>query len=207
MSQESSQAQEKTEQPTPKRLQDAKKKGQVPRSRELNTMAVMLGRRSVLYVAVRRLDYGAAHGDRNQRLSIVRWTRRSCPMEAAAQLGRLVISASVLLLPLMLGLCRCIGRACLARWRGVSVPRPRDPSSSASIPWLASSGSSRCRGLMEFGKTLLKFAVLIGIAMSLLWMLHERVLALAGKPPLLAWRPRPATCSMSFLALAVSACC
>lgn len=34
--------QERTEQPTPKRQEDAKKKGQIARSRELNTMAVML---------------------------------------------------------------------------------------------------------------------------------------------------------------------
>lgn len=34
--------QERTEQPTPKREEDARKKGQIARSRELNTMAVML---------------------------------------------------------------------------------------------------------------------------------------------------------------------
>ena len=34
--------QERTEQPTPKRQEDAKKKGQIARSREFNTMAVML---------------------------------------------------------------------------------------------------------------------------------------------------------------------
>lgn len=34
-------SQERTEEPTPKRLDDARKKGQVPRSRELNTMVIM----------------------------------------------------------------------------------------------------------------------------------------------------------------------
>jgi len=34
-------SQERTEEPTPKRLEDARKKGQVPRSRELNTMVIM----------------------------------------------------------------------------------------------------------------------------------------------------------------------
>ena len=38
---DNSSAQEKTEQPTAKRLDDAKKKGQVPRSKELNTMLIM----------------------------------------------------------------------------------------------------------------------------------------------------------------------
>ena len=33
-------SQEKTEQPTPKKLREARQKGQVPRSKELNSMAV-----------------------------------------------------------------------------------------------------------------------------------------------------------------------
>ncbi|MES9853372.1 MAG: flagellar biosynthesis protein FlhB [Candidatus Thiodiazotropha sp. L084R] len=40
---ENENGQEKTEQPSSKRLADAKRKGQVPRSRELNSMAVTLG--------------------------------------------------------------------------------------------------------------------------------------------------------------------
>ena len=35
-------AQEKTEQATPKRLKESRDKGQVPRSKELNTMALLL---------------------------------------------------------------------------------------------------------------------------------------------------------------------
>ena len=38
MAQENENGQEKTEQPTPKKLREAKEKGQVPRSRELNSM-------------------------------------------------------------------------------------------------------------------------------------------------------------------------
>ncbi len=40
---ENKDGQEKTEQPTAKRMSDSRRKGQVPRSRELNTMAVTLG--------------------------------------------------------------------------------------------------------------------------------------------------------------------
>lgn len=42
MAEESDSGQEKTEDPTPKKLNDAKKKGQVPRSKELNSMTVMV---------------------------------------------------------------------------------------------------------------------------------------------------------------------
>lgn len=42
MAEESENGQEKTEEPTQKKLNDAKKKGQVPRSKELNTMTIMV---------------------------------------------------------------------------------------------------------------------------------------------------------------------
>ncbi|MDH5766499.1 MAG: EscU/YscU/HrcU family type III secretion system export apparatus switch protein, partial [Gammaproteobacteria bacterium] len=41
MAEEQDTSQERSEQPTPKRLEDARKKGQVPRSREFNTMVIM----------------------------------------------------------------------------------------------------------------------------------------------------------------------
>ncbi len=47
-------SQERTEQPTPKRLDDARKKGQVPRSRELTMMLVMLvGAATLLFLGSR----------------------------------------------------------------------------------------------------------------------------------------------------------
>ncbi|MFT5811511.1 MAG: flagellar biosynthetic protein FlhB, partial [Rubritalea sp.] len=42
MAEESESGQEKTEEPTQKKLADAKKKGQVPRSKELNSMTIMV---------------------------------------------------------------------------------------------------------------------------------------------------------------------
>ena len=42
MAEENQDGQEKTEQPTAKRLSDAKKKGQIARSKELNTMVITL---------------------------------------------------------------------------------------------------------------------------------------------------------------------
>ncbi len=48
-------AQEKTEQPTPKRLEDARKKGQIARSRELTTMVVLLAGALTLYLSASHL--------------------------------------------------------------------------------------------------------------------------------------------------------
>lgn len=49
---ENQDGQEKTQEPTGKRIQDARKKGQVPRSREMNTMAItMIGLGSIMVMA------------------------------------------------------------------------------------------------------------------------------------------------------------
>ena len=55
---ENKDGQEKTEQPTAKRLNDAKRKGQVARSRELNTMAVTLIGVVILTIMSGRLAEG-----------------------------------------------------------------------------------------------------------------------------------------------------
>ena len=47
---EEQQGQERTEQPTAKRLNEARKKGQVARSRELNTLLVMLASAIALWL-------------------------------------------------------------------------------------------------------------------------------------------------------------
>jgi len=50
--------QEKTEQPTPKRLEKAREEGQVPRSRELTTTAILLGATVSLYMLGKPLALG-----------------------------------------------------------------------------------------------------------------------------------------------------
>jgi len=54
---ENQDGQEKSQEPTGKRIDDARKKGQVPRSRELNTMAItLIGLASVMVMAPRFAD-------------------------------------------------------------------------------------------------------------------------------------------------------
>ncbi len=58
MANESENGQEKTEQPTPKKLRDAKKKGQVPRSKELNSMTVtVFGALGLLFMGAWMIDH------------------------------------------------------------------------------------------------------------------------------------------------------
>ncbi len=58
MANESENGQEKTEQPTPKKLRDAKKKGQVPRSKELNSMTVtVFGALGLLFMGAWMIEH------------------------------------------------------------------------------------------------------------------------------------------------------
>ncbi|MDH3634217.1 MAG: flagellar biosynthesis protein FlhB [Gammaproteobacteria bacterium] len=58
MAQESDNGQEKTEQPTAKKLRDAKKKGQVPRSKELNSMTIMVfGALGLLFMGSHMIEH------------------------------------------------------------------------------------------------------------------------------------------------------
>ena len=61
--------QERTESPTPKRLDDARKKGQVLRSRELNTMVSMLGVSAAVWFL--GADLGAGIASSTRRLLVI----------------------------------------------------------------------------------------------------------------------------------------
>lgn len=170
-------AQERTERPTPKRLLDARRKGQVPRSRELNTVAVVLAGAAGMFVfgdwmmaALRRIVVtGLAPAD-------IRSMTANETVEALYSAG---YAALVLLGPLLVILL-------LASLAGPALMGGLIFSAEAARPKLSRldplAGLKRIfslQGLMELFKTLLKFAVLTGIAAALLWALSIDVLNLA----------------------------
>ncbi len=71
-------AQERTEQATPKRLEEARKKGQIPRSRELSTAAVCIAAAVAIYTL-------GAHGRGPVRRSHARLAERCGPRRAMAE--------------------------------------------------------------------------------------------------------------------------
>ena len=92
-------AQERTEQATPKRLQDARKKGDVPRSRELVTSGVMLSCAGLLLAISKPVGHKLAAGFAGA-FSI----ERARLLEAdfmAASLADQTVAAVQLLIPLL----------------------------------------------------------------------------------------------------------
>ena len=174
---ENENGQERTEQPTAKRLQDAKRKGQVARSRELNTMAVTLAGAIFLSAAGGQLGEGLSNlMSRGFRLS------RADIFQPVAMLQHLVAAMQEALLALLPFFLVTIVAAVLASvvLGGVSF------SAEALAPKLSKlnpiKGMKRIfslKGLLELLKALAKFLLIGGVTALLVWQFLDDFLGLS----------------------------
>ncbi|MBK8162467.1 MAG: flagellar biosynthesis protein FlhB [Gammaproteobacteria bacterium] len=171
-------AQERTEQATPKRLQEARERGQVPRSRELTTMAVLL----VSAAGMMLLGDGVVRQSlRTMELSFA--APRAELMDAASMLLKLqqaiiesvvalapflmVVMAVALLAPLALSGWAFSTKAMAFKWDKL------DPVKGMGRVF-------GVRGLVELLKAMAKFGVVLAIAILLLLGNAEDLLGLGG---------------------------
>ncbi len=176
------QAQERTESATPRRREQARRKGQVARSRELNTMAVMLTGAGTMAVLgpwmFARLEALLISG-------LAAPAHRSLGIDTAAgALGEPVRDALVTFAPLFVLLL-------IAAFAGPALLGGLVWSAEALAPKLERlnpiKGLKRIfsiQALVELGKTLLKFAVLTGLSAALLASLADDLLGLGRMSPL-----------------------
>ncbi len=174
---ENENGQERTEQPTAKRLQDAKRKGQVARSRELNTMAVTLAGAIFLTAAGGHLGEGMSNlMSRGFRLT------RAEIFEPVAMLQHLVAAMQDALLTLLPLFLVTIVAAVLASvvLGGISF------SAEALAPKLSKlnpiKGLKRVfslKGLLELLKALAKFFLIGGVTALLVWQFLDDFLGLS----------------------------
>jgi flagellar biosynthetic protein FlhB len=168
--------QEKTEQPSAKRLADAKRKGQVPRSRELNSMAITMG--GVICLAIMSGTLGDAMSEmmsesfvltREQIFDISAMTRR---------LGDGVIQAFFALIPffLLVILATIISSVALG---GFSISAESlAPKLSKLSPLKGLKRVFSPRGLVEMLKAMAKFLFIGGTTVLLLKATLNNYLAL-----------------------------
>jgi len=181
---EAEDGQERSERPSQRRLEKARSEGQVARSRELNTVAIVLaGGAAYLFFggwAVgglgRVLDQGLG-----QAALLVHE-----PASTAAVMNLLaagVSDALRLLAPVMIGamLATLLAPALLGGFT-LSGEALR-PKFSRLDPLNGLRRMVSLHGLMELMKTLLKFGVLTGLAALLLWSLRDKLLALGIGTP------------------------
>ncbi|AOU98459.1 flagellar biosynthesis protein FlhB [Acidihalobacter yilgarnensis] len=194
--------QERTEEATPKRLQEARDRGQVARSRELVTTAVLLAAAGGLLALGPSLAEGLMQSMRNG-LTL----DRSLIMDPGAlypALAGAVAQALRLLAPLLmlLALAALLASVVLG---GISFSFQAIGFRWDRLDPLTGLGRVfSVNGLMELGKALVKFLVVAVVAVIVLWFEGPPLLALGGY----ALRPALAATGQmvgwSFLAFAAS---
>ncbi|MEE8320243.1 MAG: flagellar biosynthesis protein FlhB [Gammaproteobacteria bacterium] len=160
-------SQEKTEQATPKKLDEAREKGQVTRSRELNSMAVLMGGAAILLLSGQSLINGlqvVMHDcfviSRNDVFDVSALSR------SLANAGQdvlstftpflLLITLIALLAPMLVGGWAFSPQAMSFKWDKL------DPIKGLKRVF-------GVKGLMELAKALAKFVLILGLAVILLW--------------------------------------
>ncbi len=175
-------SQEKTEQPTPKRLREAREKGQIPRSRELNSMSIMVvGAAALLLLGsyiIGALSNMMSEGFVLTRAEIfdsgtifIRFRSALAEVVNGLMPFLALMTVVAIITPLALG-----GWAFSVDQIAFKVDR-LDPIAGLKRIFSA-------RGLMELVKALAKFLVVALFSMGFMWMNFDAFLNL-GREPLL----------------------
>ncbi|NKN33201.1 flagellar biosynthesis protein FlhB [Marichromatium bheemlicum] len=177
---ENENGQEKTEEPTAKRQREAREKGQVPRSREFNTLAVLLaGAGFMVFFGGHlgaQLAAQMADGFSLER-ALFYDTQRLFPY-LASQIGRaLLILAPLFALLLAIALLGpvLIGGANFSTQAMAPKFEKLDPIKGLKRLFSA-------QALLELGKTLAKFVVVTLVAGAVLWGVSGELLHLGDEP-------------------------
>ena len=173
--------QERTEQPTERRLQEARKKGQVPRSKELNTML------SLLLASISLLVFGGYISQNLMQISVEGF---SIPRELAFDTAQLPFQfmymasqALLALSPFMAIMLVSVfaGPLLMGGWsfslESISFKLEKlDP-----IKGLARIFS--LKSLVELAKALAKFVLLLGAAILVFFTIDQQLLSLSSMTP------------------------
>ncbi len=175
---ENADGQDKSEQPTGKRLADARKKGQVPRSRELNTVAVTLGGVVLLFafgqryvdglMAVMRANFRVARADLLD------------PATLLDHLTRGIQDALLLLAPFFAAMVVVAVLASIALGGLSFSPQSLRPKFSKLNPVSGFKRMFSLKGLLELLKSILKFLLIGGVTVWVLWADADDFVALGA---------------------------
>jgi flagellar biosynthetic protein FlhB len=172
-------SQEKTEEPTPKRLRDAQDKGQVASSKELNTTLVLLAGSGTL------LMLGGDMLNRIQELIrrsfMVDRARIFDPAFMLTALEHRIAEALLVLAPMMVILVVAAIVGPVVMGGGRFRPQGMAPKPDKLSPIKGIKRIFGPQGAMELGKTLAKFSLISAVASLLLWTLSGRIVGLGAQ--------------------------
>ncbi|WP_299978155.1 flagellar biosynthesis protein FlhB [uncultured Pseudoteredinibacter sp.] len=170
-------SQEKTEEPTPKRLEKAKEEGQVPRSRELTTSVLLLGGTICLFML---------GGYITERMEAIMRFNLSLDRDVVfdtnlmfTQLGESIYDGLYILVPIfsVLALASIIGPISLGGW--LFSAKSLAPKGSRMNPFSGLKRMFGVKGLMELLKSVGKVAVILVLLIVILLAQQEDILRLA----------------------------
>ncbi len=177
---ENEDGQERTESATPKRLEEARRRGQIPRSRDLTTAAVMMTAGSALYFLGGQLG-GQLHGLMTRGLTLTRDqaldANRILPTLSAAASDALLACAPLFGLTVLAAL---LAPLALGGWSFSTEALA--PKMSRLNPLEGVKRLFALRSLIELGKALAKFGIVAFIAVIVLWGDAPELLAIGREP-------------------------
>jgi flagellar biosynthetic protein FlhB len=176
MAEEAEQGGERTEDPSQRRLQEARERGQVPRSRELTTLAAMIGG-SVALVATGS-QFAAKMSELMRRFMSIDARQLEDTQSMLSSLREASTLALSALLPILGSLVAVVLLAGIAVGGWNFSPAALAPDFTRMSPMSGFKRLFGLRGASELGKALLKCAVVGGVATGIIAGLFPQALAL-----------------------------
>lgn len=207
MAEEQDSSAEKSQEPTPKRMEKAREEGDMARSRELNTMVILLAG------AIGMLMFGAWMGD-----ALAGVMRHSLTLERAdvfdtsamfRQLGSAMMAGMSSLIPLfvLLLVASILGPIALSGWN--FAIKAVAPKASRMNPGSGLKRMFGTKALMELAKAIAKVLVVAAIAALVFYMNRDAILAIMNEPTraaiihtvtIVAWAVLAMSCAMIIIA-------
>jgi flagellar biosynthesis protein FlhB len=172
---------EKTESATPKRLEEARRKGQIPRSRDLSTAAVMMTAGAGLYFFGGGLS-GNMHGLMRRGLTLTR-EQSLDPNQIVPQLSANAGDALLACIPLfgLIVLAALLAPLALGGWSFSTEALM--PQFNRLNPLSGFKRMFSMQAIVELGKAAAKFGIVGVIAVVLLWNDSNELLSLGREAP------------------------
>lgn len=171
---------DRTEEPTPKRLEEARREGRVPRSRELTAAAVMVSAGMVLMLSGDSI--GAQLGELMRAALSISPELAMDQTALPRRLGQMSGAALLAIAPVLLVTLVAALGAPLVIGGWAPSAKPLTPDLKRLSPLQGFKRMFSLRSLVELGKSLAKFAVVGAVGALVLWLNAERLIALGTEP-------------------------
>lgn len=170
----------RTEAATPKRLEDARRRGQVPRSRELSMALVLGAGAAALYGGRSALGSGISE----LMVRSLRFDRAALedPAWIVTALGSTTVAALELFIPLFVAVAvaAIAGSIAIGGWLLSPAPLAFKPERLDPVKGLGRVFS--LNGFVEVLKAMAKAVVILAVSIGFLWTVRDAVLGLGNEP-------------------------